>query len=183
MKLKKEIIKKQIKEETMNLIEKYQNFDKVSIREIARECNISLGNFYTYYPSKKVLLMDLMKEHWDLFLVKLKTNLSAKTSFRELVIVLSINLENFLNLFSVIFLSNHKKLDDDFKTKSKKYHQEYNRELVVEINSFLKKIDVNLSDEDVLFLITAIIGNIKTKYLSISDFTKQIYKLYNIKGD
>ena len=178
MKLKQEIIKQNIKQETLLLVDKYLDFDKVSIRQIAKKCGISLGNFYTYYPSKDVLLMDLMKEHWNKFMFEFRKDISSKNSFDDMIIVLSHNLSHFLKLFSTFFLSKGKEFDDDFISTSKQHHKKYILELTIEMGNFLKRINMDFTNQDSLFLLTSIIGYIKTDYLTISEFIEQANKIF-----
>ena len=177
MKLKQELIKQNIKKETLLLIYKYLDLDKVNIRQIANKCGISLGNFYTYYSSKDALLIDLMKEHWDKFMLEFRKDISTINSFDDMIIVLSNNLSQFLNLFSTFFLSKGIEFDDDFKSTSKQHHKKYILELTIEIGNFLKRINIDFTNQDILFLLTSIIGYIKTDYLTISDF---IYQQFSI---
>src|SRR5690242_7717743 len=40
-----------------------QGFFGTSIRDIVREAGISIGNFYTYYPTKEALYVNLVKRY------------------------------------------------------------------------------------------------------------------------
>ena len=58
MQIKKADLEKKILElGTIELLEK--GYDKASIRKIARECNISPGNFYSYFKSKEDLYINV----------------------------------------------------------------------------------------------------------------------------
>lgn len=58
MQIKKADLEKKILElGTIELLEK--GYDKTSIRKIARECNISPGNFYSYFKSKEDLYINV----------------------------------------------------------------------------------------------------------------------------
>ncbi len=52
-------------EETALRLFTHQGFHGTSIRDIAREAGISLGNIYTYYPTKEALYVSLVRRYRD----------------------------------------------------------------------------------------------------------------------
>lgn len=57
--IKKEELLKVIKE-----IVKKEGLDKINIRLIAKECNVSVGSVYNYFPSKVDLVFELVESYW-----------------------------------------------------------------------------------------------------------------------
>ena len=39
--------------------------DQVSIRKLAKECNIAVGSMYNYYPNKEALILAVSEVFWD----------------------------------------------------------------------------------------------------------------------
>ena len=46
-------------------------YENLSIRNVAKKCDISVGTIYNYYPTKKELVMDLMSGYWDEYFIVL----------------------------------------------------------------------------------------------------------------
>lgn len=58
--IKKEELLKVIKE-----LVKKEGMDKINIRLIAKECNVSVGSVYNYFPSKTDLVFELIESFWN----------------------------------------------------------------------------------------------------------------------
>ncbi|MGB4590324.1 MAG: TetR/AcrR family transcriptional regulator [Clostridiaceae bacterium] len=41
-----------------------EGYDKLSLREVSRQCNIAVGTIYNYFPSKIALITAIMLEDW-----------------------------------------------------------------------------------------------------------------------
>lgn len=46
-----------------------QGIDGLNMRTISQSCGIALGTIYNYYPTKADLLVELMADYWDEFLL------------------------------------------------------------------------------------------------------------------
>ena len=57
----KQIIRARLKDKGKNLFEK-QGLKKTSVDELARAAGISKGAFYIFFPSKEILLMEILEE-------------------------------------------------------------------------------------------------------------------------
>ena len=40
-------------------------YDNLSMRQIAQRCGISVGTLYNHFPSKKMLVSDILRAQWD----------------------------------------------------------------------------------------------------------------------
>ena len=63
------------KEEILDTAKKIlldKNGETFSMRNIAKECGISAGTIYNYYPDKDTLMEEIMITDWDIALRKMK---------------------------------------------------------------------------------------------------------------
>ena len=74
-------------------------YENLSIRTVAKKCNISVGTIYNYYPTKKELVMDLMSGYWDEYFVVLdeiiNTDKDIFAKLNQIYIVLDKFIKNF----------------------------------------------------------------------------------------
>jgi len=40
-------------------------YSKLTIRSVAKDCNLAVGTIYNYYPSKRELVIEMMLEYWN----------------------------------------------------------------------------------------------------------------------
>jgi len=86
MQIKKPDLEKKILEiGTIELLEK--GYNKASIRKIARECNISPGNFYSYFKSKEDLYINVTLEFYqariDILYKEMRKGITAEEKLRK----------------------------------------------------------------------------------------------------
>ncbi|MBU3129122.1 TetR/AcrR family transcriptional regulator [Clostridium tagluense] len=80
-----------------------QNFKDLSIREIAKSCNIGTGTFYNYFSTKEELVTEIFREDWkkvsnlveDLKL----TNEPCKEKIRKIYISIGIFVNSYIPIF------------------------------------------------------------------------------------
>ena len=58
-------------------------YDKFSIREIARDCSIAVGTLYNYFPSKDELLKAVIDSHWQAMMVNVDRKCAAATTITD----------------------------------------------------------------------------------------------------
>ena len=56
--------------ETARQILLERGYEELSIREVAKECHLSVGTIYNYFTTKHDLIVHIMVEHWDNYLRK-----------------------------------------------------------------------------------------------------------------
>jgi AcrR family transcriptional regulator len=66
-------------------------YDSVTIRSIARGCQIGLGTFYNYFKSKDVLIATYLLEEWEERLQRI--NLQGETETDPMEFLKTVNLE------------------------------------------------------------------------------------------
>lgn len=71
-------------------------YQKLSMRTLAKECEIALGTIYNYYPTKKELITEMMEGYWMNYLKQVRKIAGSETEFyrklkdiyNELVVVI-----------------------------------------------------------------------------------------------
>ena len=56
-----------------------QGYHKLSMRALSKACDIALGTIYNYYPTKKVLIIEMMTEYWQNYLDSVREIATSNT--------------------------------------------------------------------------------------------------------
>lgn len=80
-----------------------QGFKNVSIREIAKNCNIGTGTFYNYFSTKEDLVAEIFREDWKKvsnLVDELKhTEEPCKEKFRKIYISIEMFVSSYISIF------------------------------------------------------------------------------------
>lgn len=105
-------------DEILSVSKKYiinNGFSSFNIRAITKECNISIGTIYNYFPSKNALLIKTVTSIWEEIFQPL-SNLSEFDHFPDVVKCMYETIENgnskysdFFSLHNLNFASDEKK--------------------------------------------------------------------------
>ncbi|SNS88564.1 transcriptional regulator, TetR family [Anaerovirgula multivorans] len=99
MEKKKSISREQIIKTTLNLLHDKKELRGVNLREIARTLGCAHTNLYNYFPSFTDLLWATHTALQEVFMMKLKDNLSSATTAE-------MKLKYFFNTFLQVYLDN-----------------------------------------------------------------------------
>ncbi len=99
--------------------------EKLNIRRLAKECNISVGCMYNYFPSKAELIFAVIERFWDTVIHKSAFHKVHANSFIEMVDEIYSRLLIGLEGFSSEFLSQISVLSLQDRKKGKKMESEY----------------------------------------------------------
>ena len=115
-----------------------------SMRNIARDCNISPGTIYNYFPDKNALIAAIMIEDWHKALSEMETGVNAAGSFSE-------GLEKIYNAITG-FAGQYLKVWSGYQDTGNyvSIHGRRHRELIDEINRNTRKLLIRFADEDAL---------------------------------
>ena len=106
-------------EEARNQIE-INGYDSVTIRSIAKGCQIGLGTFYNYFKSKDVLIATYLLEEWNVRLEKINFQSEKENDPMELIKTINHELSEFMkNNISVFTAEGAIKT---FRGTNKDYH-------------------------------------------------------------
>lgn len=80
-----------------------QSFKDLSIREIAKSCNIGTGTFYNYFSTKEELVVAIFREDWvrvSNLVDELKlTEEPCKEKFRKIYISIGMFVSSYISIF------------------------------------------------------------------------------------
>lgn len=144
---------------------KKNGYKKLSMRELAKSCNIGLGTLYNYFKNKNEILKCIIREDWDYVIDELKEVNLLNIGFDEKIKFIYDKLNCYMLKYIDIFIEfSNEERDIIFK-------QLY---LITDdmILFYKRNKTINSSlDERTLskFLITNILTIIKTKIFSVDD--------------
>lgn len=79
-------------------------YTKLSMRNVAKACNIALGTIYNYYPTKKDLVMAMMEGYWEEYFILLDKIVNSENDFYVKLNDIFINLDHFTKKFKKMWL-------------------------------------------------------------------------------
>ena len=80
-------------------------YESVTIRSIAKSCDIGLGTFYNYFKSKDMLIATFLFEDWKERITKITDKYQNETDPMVVVCALYEEVSDFINVYSAIFTS------------------------------------------------------------------------------
>ena len=141
-------------------------YESVTIRSIARGCQIGLGTFYNYFKSKDVLIATYLLEEWDERLARINNQSEDESDPMELVKTINFELGEFLkNNASVFYAEGAAKA---FQGSSRTYH----KLLIQQISEPLCKICAREGYENPEFLSQFVSEAILTWTVAKKDFNE-----------
>lgn len=81
-----------------------EGYSQVSIRRVAKECDIAVGTIYNYFPSKKELIIEMMTDFWEEYFYDIEPILSSQAEFYTKLKKLFLDLAQFIKRFREIWL-------------------------------------------------------------------------------
>lgn len=90
-----------VKEEIINatrIMIEAKGYDKLNIRDIAANCNISTGTFYNYFKSKNEIFSEIMKDEWKKTLKNIDSNLEKQVDTIDKLIFIYSEINVFMKL-------------------------------------------------------------------------------------
>lgn len=88
--------------ESRNLLSN-KGYNDFNVREIAKKCNIALGTFYNYFPTKDEVVMEIVREDWreisDLIDHLMTTDEPFKEKVREIFLALRQFISSYISIF------------------------------------------------------------------------------------
>jgi len=106
-------------------IVKHDGLEKLNIRLVAKECNISVGCIYNYFPSKSELIFALIEKFWNKVIHKADFDKVKSNNFVELIDEIYHRLSFGLEGFTADFLNQMSSLNLSDKLKGKEVEAHY----------------------------------------------------------
>ncbi len=81
-----------------------EGYSQISVRRVAKECDIAVGTIYNYFPTKKELIIEMMTDFWEGYFTDIKPILSSQDDFYMKLKKLFSELARFIKNFREIWL-------------------------------------------------------------------------------
>ena len=95
-------------------------YESVTIRSIARGCQIGLGTFYNYFKSKDVLIATYLLEEWEVRLERINAQVEFDVEPMQLVKIMYDELNGFMKNNMAVFTAEG--AQKAFSTSIRTYH-------------------------------------------------------------
>jgi AcrR family transcriptional regulator len=149
-----------------------ENFKALSIREIAKRCNIGTGTFYNYFSTKEQLAAEIFREDWkkvSILVDELKlTEDPCKEKFRKIYLSIGAFVSSYISIFNEMATNS----EEDYRCKeSNKYDILYIKiSELLDIERAKGHIVSNLSSYNLAELIVSNIMYLnKSKFISFDE--------------
>lgn len=129
-------------------IVKREGIEKLNIRAIAKECGISIGAVYNYFPSKADIIFAMVEDFWKNVFHSQNCDIKTNSSFPELFGEVYQNLFQNIKQFEQEFLSQMVELTGEEKRKGKNIEEIYFKHMK---EGFLKSLDTDTEIKEEIF--------------------------------
>lgn len=177
----KELIMKKAKEILFT-----EGYSKLSMRALAKSCDIAIGTFYNYYPTKKDLIIEMMEEHWNQCFERLNIIMESQEDFYIKLFKIHEILKEFITSFKQVWLKPDLYDNKDYVEGGLQRQNIFIHRLILDIEKILleevkgKSILINLSTYDLAkFILMNFISIIQTptyKYKNFENILKVLLK-------
>lgn len=116
-----------------------EGYSKISIRRVAKECNISIGTIYNYFPTKKDLIVEMMSNFWDDYFHNIENISKSNETFYVKLKNIYDDLAKFINKFREIWLKSDIYSTPDYIESGLKRENVYINKLIFIIENLLIK--------------------------------------------
>ncbi len=114
-------------------------YNSLSMRNVAKACNIGLGTIYNYYPTKKSLVIEMMTCYWSEFIIKTQTIVKSDNEFYNKLKKIFDDLSIFIKTFKEIWLKPELYANPDYVKDGVEKEDIYIEKLVLLIEDILIK--------------------------------------------
>lgn len=120
-----------------------EGYSKLSMRNIAKECNIGIGTIYNYFPTKRDLVIEMIAVYWtDYFDILHKIIYNNEDIFNKLHNIFN-KLEVFIKTFKEIWLRPELYHSPDYVKNGLKRENVYMENLIRRIEDLLVRESLN----------------------------------------
>ena len=81
-----------------------KGYKELNVREIAKNCNIALGTFYNYFPTKDELILEIVREDWRHLSDLIEKLKPIDEPIKEKIRKVFLSLEIFISSYVAIFI-------------------------------------------------------------------------------
>ncbi|WP_187296211.1 TetR/AcrR family transcriptional regulator [Tepidibacter mesophilus] len=116
-----------------------EGYSNISIRRVAKECNIAVGTIYNYFPTKKELIVEMMTKFWEEYFYNIESVVSSNKNFYVKLKNIFDNLAEFIKRFRKIWLNTEIYSSPDYIESGLEKQNIYIDKLIIIIEDLLKK--------------------------------------------
>ncbi len=144
-----------------------QGYSHLSMRILAKECDIALGTIYNYYPTKKDLILEMMTGYWKEYFRLLEVIIASKDDLYIKLEKIFNELNSFIKQFKTIWLK------PELYDKPDYVESGIERENIY-IDKFIRVIESLLQKEAVCNKITLKLDSYETAKFIVMNFITMI---------
>lgn len=126
-----------------------EGYPSISIRRVAKECNIAVGTIYNYFPSKKELIVEMMTNFWKEYFYSIEDIFRTEEDFYVKLKYIFTNLNQFIEKFRAVWLNDELYSSPDYIESGLKRQNIYIDKLIIIIEELLKTDVYNHDDGSV----------------------------------
>lgn len=116
-----------------------QGYPNLTIRRVAKECDIAVGTIYNYFPTKKDLVVEMMTNFWKEYFFHIGTILESQDEFYEKLRRIFNSLSKFIKRFKDVWLKSDIYSTPDYIESGLKRENIYIDKLILIIEEMLKE--------------------------------------------
>jgi AcrR family transcriptional regulator len=163
-----------------------EGYSRVSIRRVAKNCNIAVGTIYNYFPSKKALIIEMMVNFWTDFFSKTEAVVHADKDFYSKLKIIMDELSYILRRFKEVWLKDELYSTPNYIKSGTQQHNRYISRFIAIIEELIKSdlLDQNKegdydydTEELAKFIVMNLISIIQMPYMSYEFFENVLKKL------
>ena len=118
-------------------------YERLSLREVARQCNIAVGTIYNYFPSKLALIVAIMLDDWTEQTEKIQKACANAENAEDGIKSIFPNLREFVLLYQDVWnMSMHSKEVRDQMLNGRSRRQMLVEQLVTVIRALLDRFEI-----------------------------------------
>lgn len=163
-----------------------EGYKSISIRRVAKECDIAVGTIYNYFPTKKELIVEMMANFWEEFFYDVDILLLSNKGFYEKLNGIFNNVSEFVKSFRETWLTNEIYSSPDYIESGVERENTYVNKLIAIVEEMLKKEMASRDKDNVKgfdanqiakFIVMNFMAMVQMPYLDYASFEKILKEL------
>ncbi|WP_138204958.1 TetR/AcrR family transcriptional regulator [Haloimpatiens lingqiaonensis] len=116
-----------------------EGYSQLSIRRVAKECNIAVGTIYNYFPTKKELVVEMMTNFWKEYFFDIRNIIESQDEFYYKLRTIFNSLSKFIKRFKDVWLKSDIYETPDYIESGLERENIYIDKLILIIEDMLKE--------------------------------------------
>lgn len=157
-----------------------EGYNSISIRRIAKECNISIGTIYNYFSNKEMLIQKIIMNYWERFYEVFDKIAEEDTDFFIKLREIFYEFKIFFEKFSGIWVKVNRDIIDYYSNQKYESKKDFMTKLTSKMEKLINKsIDHEIEDNRVIskFVIMNFTAMSQMEYFDYDTFETILKKL------